>query len=107
MVSITIIGRDGRRHDIDAREGESLMHTVREQGIDGIVAECNGNAACATCHIYLDAETAAKLPPPGEHEAEMLDFTAAEARPGSRLSCQVIIRAELAGMTAEIPETQV
>jgi 2Fe-2S ferredoxin len=107
MVQITVFDPAGNAHELDAPEGDSLMHVVRMNSIDGIVAECNGNAACATCHIYLDDESAGKLPPPEEHEAEMLEFTAAESRPTSRLSCQVKICPSLQGMRAWIPATQV
>jgi 2Fe-2S ferredoxin len=36
----------------------------------------------------------------------MLDMTAAERRPNSRLSCQIVLDPELAGLTAHLPDTQ-
>ena len=36
----------------------------------------------------------------------MLDMTAAERRPNSRLSCQIVLDDELSGLTAGIPDTQ-
>ena len=107
MTTITIIDVSGNRHEIDAEDGTSVMQAAIANGIEGIVAECNGNASCATCHCYLDDETAARTAPPADFEAEMLEFTAAERRPGSRLSCQVVVCPELAGMVVTVPETQI
>ena len=36
----------------------------------------------------------------------MLELTAAERRANSRLSCQIVLDPELAGLTAGIPDTQ-
>jgi 2Fe-2S ferredoxin len=47
------------------------------------------------------------LPPPQEHEEDMLGFTAAERRAGSRLSCQIVLTDALDGMTVTVAEFQV
>jgi 2Fe-2S ferredoxin len=49
---------------------------------------------------------ASALPPPVEDEQAMLDFTAAERRPNSRLSCQLVLGEALQGLTVDLPATQ-
>jgi 2Fe-2S ferredoxin len=107
MTQIIIIDADGSRHDIDAQDGVPLMQTARASGINGIVAECNGNASCATCHVYLEDRIAQTLPPPSGQEDDLLSFAASERRPGSRLSCQVLVSPEMAGMVVEVAPSQV
>ena len=43
---------------------------------------------------------------PDDFELEMLEGVASERREGSRLSCQLIIKEEMAGHTIETPERQ-
>ncbi len=106
-IALTVIDPAGTHHALVAEEGISLMEVIRSAGLDGITAECNGNAACATCHVYCDPPAPDALPAPGAQEADMLEFTAAPSLPGSRLSCQVLLSAALAGLVVTIPDTQV
>ncbi len=107
MITINFQTPDGARHAVAAEPGQSLMQVARAAGLRGIVAECNGNASCATCHVYIDEAVAGTLPAPQDQEEDLLTFTASERRQGSRLSCQVIISAEHDGMAVEVPPTQV
>jgi 2Fe-2S ferredoxin len=97
----------GTQHKVDAIAGASLMQAAVSHRVDGIVAECGGNAACATCHVYVDAQQFGRVGPPNEVEDEMLDFTAAERRPTSRLSCQIEVTGALDGLVVDVPEEQV
>ena len=97
---------DGETRSVRARVGESVMETAVQNDIDEVVAECGGSLICATCHVYLDAATAALYDPPDEAELEMLEDTAAERREGSRLSCQLPIVAELDGHVIDLPDRQ-
>ena len=106
MIVITLIEANGRVHDVPGKAGQSLMRAAIEAGIDGIKADCGGLMTCATCHVYVDEAWADRLPLPSFDENAMLDMTAAERRPNSRLSCQVVLDAELSGLTAGIPDTQ-
>lgn len=107
MTIINFVTANGVLHPVEAEDGLSLMQTARTAGLPGIVAECNGNAACATCHVYIDEEVAKTLPPPQDQEEDLLTFTASERRHGSRLSCQVLVSPALDGVVVEIPPTQV
>ncbi len=97
---------DGTVRTVDARVGDTVMDTAIENDIDDVVAECGGNLICATCHVYLDDATAALFEEPDDAELDMLEGVAAERRKHSRLSCQLVVKAELADHTIETPERQ-
>ena len=82
------------------------MDTAIQNDSDEVVAECGGSLICATCHVYLDEATAALYDPPDDMELEMLEGVAAERRENSRLSCQLIVKSELAGHTVHTPDRQ-
>jgi ferredoxin, 2Fe-2S len=106
MTTITFIHPDGRSESIDAETGDSVMRAALAHGIDQIVAECGGNAVCATCHVYVDPAWLAKLDPMRADEDDLLDGTATERLPNSRLSCQIKITAALDGLVLRLPERQ-
>ncbi len=106
MPDISFIHPDGREEGLEAPEGVSLMQVASGAGVRGIVAECGGSAICATCHVYVEPGWLARLPPPGPDELAMLECTAAERRPGSRLACQIRITAALQGLVVQVPERQ-
>lgn len=103
MTNVTFILPDGSERCCNASQGLSLMEVALENSVTGIVAECNGAAACATCHVIIDEILADMLDPVSEHENDMLDFTAAARAPGSRLSCQIKVDARLDGATIRVP----
>ena len=105
MPKIIFIGADGATHEVTASADQSVMEVALGAGVPGIVAECNGAAACATCHCYFDSD-AGCTGEIGEHENEMLDFTASERTADSRLSCQVRVVPEMEGMTIRVPSVQ-
>jgi ferredoxin, 2Fe-2S len=106
MPTIHVIRADGSTRDIAAEEGASIMQVLTSAGEPGIVAECGGSAMCATCHVYVDDAWAARLPPALANEQEMLECTAAERTPASRLSCQIKLNAALDGLVIRLPERQ-
>jgi len=97
---------DGEVKTVDAVIGDSVMETAIKNDIDDVVAECGGSLICATCHVYLSAETAALIDAPDDSELDMLEGASAERREHSRLSCQVIVSEGMAGHTIETPESQ-
>lgn len=106
MVKLTFVSPDGTRTVVDATSGQSVMEAATSNGIDGIVAECGGSMACATCHVFVDATTAARLDGPAADEDDMLDFAATDRRPTSRLSCQIMVGDTLDGAEFTLPEEQ-
>ena len=106
MTTITFIHPEGREQRILASAGESAMQAATRQDINGILAECGGNAMCATCHVYVDEGWLTQLPAMGDEEDALLDGTAAERRANSRLSCQIKLTADLDGLILRLPERQ-
>ena len=106
MANITYIEPSGSAVTVAVTDGWSLMQGATANGVDGIVAECGGSCACATCHCYVDPQRLGELPPPSEAEAALLEGVAAERRPESRLSCQIKAAAHLEGLVLRLPATQ-
>lgn len=105
MPKVVFIEPSGERREIEATAGLSLMEAARQHGIDGIVAQCGGACACATCHVYVSPAWLARLAPRDEMEEGMLE-NAWEPRANSRLSCQIAVTAELDGLEVSVPERQ-
>jgi ferredoxin, 2Fe-2S len=106
MPGITFIYPDGRQQRIEASEGESAMRAATRNDVNGILAECGGNAMCATCHVYVAEEWLARLPGMSDDEDALLDGAAAERRTNSRLSCQIALGAGLDGLVLSLPDRQ-
>ncbi len=107
MPTVTFIHANGQQERVDAGDGESAMLAATKHGLDGIVAECGGNAMCATCHVYVDEDWLARLPSLGDEEDALLDGAAAERLANSRLSCQIKLTSELDGLVLRLPERQI
>ena len=107
MPKVTYIEYDGTEHPVEVPLGLSLMRGAVGNNVPGIDADCGGECACATCHVYVDAAwlDRTSLPEPGSQEETMLSFAAA-AQPNSRLTCQIRMREELAGIVLRMPEGQ-
>jgi 2Fe-2S ferredoxin len=105
MPSITYIEHSGAEHRIEVPIGISVMRGAVDNNVPGIDADCGGECACATCHVYVDPAWLAKTGTPGELETSMLSF-AATAEPNSRLSCQIEVSEALDGLIVRLPEAQ-
>lgn len=106
MPQVTYIDHDGTKHAVDVPVGENVMRGALYNGIEGIVGECGGGLACATCHCYVGEAWADKLEAPSEAEQQMLESAACEVRPNSRLSCQIAMTEALDGLVVDLPEKQ-
>ena len=84
-----------------ASEGDCLLTLaqVHDQPLEGT---CEGQMACSTCHVIVEAGDFDRLPEATEMEEDMLDL-AAGARRTSRLACQITLTRELDGLTVHIP----
>ncbi|MEO8686231.1 MAG: 2Fe-2S iron-sulfur cluster-binding protein [Devosia sp.] len=93
---LTVRMPDGSTHRLEALEGWRVMEVIRDWGLN-IKAECGGAMACATCHVYVDADWFDKVGAPSDEEEDMLD-TVGDVRSNSRLSCQILMSDALDGL---------
>ncbi|MCP1471383.1 ferredoxin [Sphingobium sp. OAS761] len=102
MTRITFISADGeRRQDVDAPVGAVLLDVAQAAGMP-LEGTCEGQMACSTCHVIVDAADFARLPRASEDEEDMLDLAAGATRT-SRLSCQIVLDAAIESLTVRIP----
>ena len=101
MPTMIFIERDGRRREVDAPLGLSVLEIAHKNGID-IEGACEGSLACSTCHVIIDSEWYDLLKEASEDEEDMLDL-AFGLTATSRLGCQIIITEELDGLIVRLP----
>lgn len=106
MASVTYVEHNGTTHTVEVSAGTSVMQGAVDNNIEGIVAECGGGMACATCHCYVDDAWIDKTGTATEPEHDMLEFSASETRSTSRLSCQITVSDDLDGLVVHLPEAQ-
>ena len=109
MITVHFIDASGNKTSLSAKPGLSLMQAALGQSVKGIAADCGGMLTCATCHVLVDEpwlQPGSALTPASTEETEMLQFTAVPRQAHSRLSCQIVLTAELDGLTVHLPATQ-
>lgn len=107
MPKLTYVSSDGTRTEVEAKNGDSVMHTAVSNDVDGIIGECGGQMMCATCHCYVDDEWVETTGYRSEDESDLLDCAASEVKETSRLSCQIKMSDELDGLVVHMPESQI
>lgn len=105
MPKITYVDYQGTARTVDGQTGATVMEMAIKNDIPGIVAECGGACACATCHVYIDEAWLDVVGKPSDMEEDMLDF-AIDTRQASRLSCQLKISDDYDGLIVHTPEKQ-
>lgn len=101
MLKMTFIERDGTRREVDAPLGLSVLEIAHKHGID-IEGACEGSLACSTCHVIVEPEWYDVLKEASEDEEDMLDLAFGLTKT-SRLGCQIVMTAELDGLTVKLP----
>lgn len=100
MIRVRFIGADGAVREAAGVEGARLLDVAQANG-QPLEGTCDGDMACATCHVVVAAADFDRLPPPREEEEDLLDMVPAAART-SRLACQIRLTAALDGMTVMV-----
>ena len=103
MPKLIIMTREGEEREIIGEPGLSVMEIIRDAGVDELLALCGGCCSCATCHVHVDPEFAAKLPKMSEDENDLLESSAYRDE-YSRLSCQLPMTDALDGLKIRIAE---
>lgn len=101
MPQLIVVTREGEERAVNGEAGLSVMEVIRENGFDELLALCGGCCSCATCHVHVDPEFAAKLPAMSEDENDLLE-SSSERDETSRLSCQIPFSDALDGLRVRI-----
>lgn len=101
MIRIRFIATNGGVRELDAGAGERLLDVAQADG-QPLEGTCEGQMACSTCHVIVDADDFAKIPPASEEEEDMLDLAVGATRT-SRLACQVWLEEGWETLTLRIP----
>ncbi len=102
MIKITFIERNGTTHVVNASTDDTIMQAAKAANIPGILADCGGACACATCHVIVEPEWFGRLPAAADVERQMIEF-AVGAEPTSRLTCQIQVTDTLDGLILRLP----
>ncbi|MEB3415808.1 2Fe-2S iron-sulfur cluster-binding protein [Alteriqipengyuania sp. WL0013] len=101
MPKLIVTTREGETSEIDAGNGLTVMETIRDNGIDELLALCGGCCSCATCHVHVDPAFMDRLPAMSEDEDDLLESSDHRAD-NSRLSCQIPFTDDLDGLKVTI-----
>ena len=87
--------------EVEAAPGQRLLDVAwaARQPLEGA---CEGVMACSTCHVIVEPEDFAKLPPASEEEEDLLDL-AAHATRTSRLACQIMLTKDMESISVRVP----
>ena len=106
MPKVHYIDVSGHEVEVDAEEGTSAMQAALDNGVAGIDGDCGGQAACATCHVFVDPAWLDRVGL-ADPEVELPLLGLAEgAQENSRLACQIRLTEELDGLLLRMPAAQ-
>jgi 2Fe-2S ferredoxin len=103
MPRLIVTTRSGETREVEAAAGLTVMEAIRDNGFDELLALCGGCCGCATCHIHVDPEFLALLPPISADEDDLLD-SSDDRDENSRLGCQIPFTEDLDGLRVRIAE---
>jgi ferredoxin len=101
MIPVTFLTADGNATAAQGVEGARLLDVAQAAG-QSLEGTCDGDMACATCHVMIDPTDFARLPPASAEEEDLLDLAPAATR-YSRLACQIRLSAALGALTVRVP----
>jgi ferredoxin len=87
--------------EVEAAPGQRLLD-VAWAAREPLEGACEGVMACSTCHVIVEAEDFANLPPATEEEEDLLDL-AAHATRTSRLACQILLTEDMEVLSVRVP----
>lgn len=105
MPIVKYIEFDGSENEAIVSVGTSVMQGALDNMIEGILAECGGSCACATCHCYVDENWLSVTGEAGNIEKDLLEGVT-ELKTNSRLSCQIEVTEEMDGLEVHLPASQ-
>ena len=101
MITVRFVGLGDKITEVQTQSGTRLLDVGQACG-QPLEGTCEGQMACATCHVIVDPQDFDRLPPASADEEDMLDL-APNATRHSRLSCQVMLDEALHTITVRVP----
>ncbi|NVJ99355.1 MAG: 2Fe-2S iron-sulfur cluster binding domain-containing protein [Alphaproteobacteria bacterium] len=101
-ITVRFVLPTGKELEVSTEPGVSVLQLAHELGLE-MEGACEGNMACSTCHVIVDAAHFDRLPEASEEEEEMLDLALGLCET-SRLGCQVIITEDMDGLVLQLPK---
>ena len=87
--------------EVEVASGERLLDVAQAAG-QPLEGTCEGQMACSTCHVIVEAADFARLPQASVEEDDLLDLAAHVTRT-SRLACQIWLSDALDELTVRMP----
>ncbi|NNC71391.1 MAG: 2Fe-2S iron-sulfur cluster binding domain-containing protein [Sphingomonadaceae bacterium] len=102
MIRVRFVSANGNEvSEVEGAPGDRLLDLAQADG-QPLEGTCEGQMACSTCHVHVDADDFAKLPEAIEMEEDMLDLAANVGR-YSRLACQIWLDEAMGSLTVRMP----
>ena len=102
MTRVRFVSADGARvSEVEADAGERLLDVAQADG-QPLEGTCEGQMACSTCHVIVEAADFDRLPRASEEEEDLLDLAMHVTRT-SRLACQIVLGDEMETLTVRMP----
>lgn len=93
---------DGEVKTLEVDTDMTLMEAGRDNGVEGIYADCGGCCDCGTCHVYIDEAWREKVGGPNDNEDYTMGLVANLEPEKSRLACQIKLSDALDGLKVEV-----
>lgn len=106
MSKVIYIDKKDKQYAVDVKNGTNLMQAAIDNLVPGILGDCGGVAACATCHVFVDPEWDDRAGKASDIELDLIDGLL-DTKPTSRLACQIIMSDKLDGIVLHLPEQQI
>ena len=92
--------------EVDINAGETLLDAAKKINISEITADCKGNCACGTCHVYIDDQWVDIIEPIylASLEPYLLEKSKSYNKKLSRLCCQIEIKDIYDGLVVHLLE---
>lgn len=94
-IAVKVTDFHGQTHTFEGLEGYSVMEVVRDNGLP-MKAECGGCLCCATCAVNVAPHWLDKISAASPDETDLMVDAGLPVTPQMRLSCQIVLTAELA-----------
>jgi len=102
-IKVTFVEPNGKERIVeDAAVDSTLMEVAMNNDIEGILGDCGGACACATCHVLIADEWREAVGGPDDVEDMTLEMAGDFRRENSRLGCQVRLGPEHDGLKVTV-----